>query len=356
MASLQEKEKSISFDENSNKYEFKGNISVDWDHEKCLKIVKEQWFDLETQEDKVVTRTFKYPSNMYKRQQLKQFGNIKTDKGVTTLGEEVFMEWSPHLFKGKNSHYVDNYVKKYTTNINRCFPDKLIINNDIQPNSHYKTLPDGKTWWDNQEGDEIMVKKDVYHPTQYYIDTYMIDYVNKHKKVKKHPDKLWRFSDNTFVGDDNIDKEKSIPTNLVLTPSFSGNSSSFIPLHRRKNFRSKYNNSNTGDNDNKGGSFLAPHLRRGDDMVKHSIKLFNFASLDGIEPKDILDWIREYNVMGYIKITIPKSRRTGRVCSFAFLNFKNELDKVNALKILSGLRLKFNHSIVSVEDASETRK
>lgn len=109
---------------------------------------------------------------------------------------------------------------------------------------------------------------------------------------------------------------------------------------------------NNGSNNTNNGSFLAPHLRHGSDVIKYSIKLYDFASLDGIEPKDILDWIRDYNIMGYIKITIPKSRRTGRVCTFAFLNFKNEMDKTNALQILKGERLKFNHSIVSVEDAS----
>jgi hypothetical protein len=355
-----QKEKSIPFDEKSGRFEFKGHLSVDWDHEKKLKIVKEQWMDVDTQEDKIVSRTITYPDGMYQRQQLPRFGNSsKVNKGVTTLGEEVFMEWSPHLFRGKNSHYVDNYIKEYTDNISKGFPDKLVINNEIQPDGHYKTLPDGKTWWDNEEGDEIMVKKEVFHPTQYYIDTYMIDYVNKHKKVRKRPGPLWKYSPNKFIGDDNVEKDTTPNSNQEVekAPSFVSNSNTFVPLHRRRNFRSKYsdNTNDSNDNSKSSGSFIAPHLRRGGDTVKYSIKLYDFASLDGIEPKDILDWIREYNVMGYIKITIPKSRRTGKVCTFAFLNFKNELDKTNALKVLTGLRLKFNHSIVSVEDASNDK-
>ena len=355
MTTSQQKTKSIPFDEFSGKFEFKGNISVDWDHEKQLKIVKEQWMDVDTQEDKIVTRTLTYPNNIYKRQQLPRFGNSKIDKGVTTLGEDVFMEWSPHLFKGKNSHYIDNYVKDYTSNISKRFPEKLIINNEIQPNSHHKTLPEGKTWWDSQEDDEIMVEKKVFQSTQYYIDTYMIDYVNKHKQIRKRPEPLWKYTPNKFIGD-NINEKERPTTNIVLTTSFSGSSDTFIPLHRRRNFRSKYSDTtgsnNNGSNNTNNGSFLAPHLRHGSDVIKYSIKLYDFASLDGIEPKDILDWIRDYNIMGYIKITIPKSRRTGRVCTFAFLNFKNEMDKTNALQILKGERLKFNHSIVSVEDAS----
>lgn len=356
MSTSQKIEKSIEFDEKSAKFEFKGHISVEWDHENHIKIVKELWVDVETLNDKFVTRTFTYPSNIYQRQQLQRFGNKKIDKGVTTLGEEVFMEWSPHLFKGKNSHYVDNYVNEYNTNIGKIFSEKLIINNEIQPD-YYKTLHEGKTWWDNEKEDEIKVKKDVYHPTPYYIDTYMIDYVNKHKQIMKRPNPIWKYSPNKFIGDDSNEKDTYTTTNPVATPSFVGNTNTFIPLHRRRNFRSKYND-DTNTNDNSNGSFLAPHLRRGGDSIKFSIKLYNFASLDGIEPKDILEWVREYNIIGYIKITIPKSRRTGRVCTFAFLNFKNELDKNNALNILMENRLKFNHSIVSVEDASgdnETR-
>jgi hypothetical protein len=350
------KEKSIPFDEFSGQFKFKGHLSVDWDHEKKRKIIKEQWIDVDTQEDKIVSRTITYPDGMYQRQQLPRFGSSsKADKGVTTLGEEVFMEWSPHLFKGKNSHYVDNYVKEYTDNISKGFPEKLIINNEIQPNAHYKTLPEGKTWWDNEEGDEIIVKKEVFHPTQYYIDTYMIDYVNKHKNIRKRPGPLWKYSPNKFMGDESDEKEISSTNIMLEKPSFIGNTNAFVPLHRRRNYRSRFGNNTEGSDTNK-GSFVAPHLRRGGDMVKHSIKLYDFASLDGIDPKDILDWVREYNVMGYIKITIPKSRRTGKVCTFAFLNFKNELDKTNALQILSGTRLKFNHSIVSVEDASSEKK
>lgn len=350
------KEKSIPFDEFSGQFKFKGHLSVDWDHEKKRKIIKEQWMDVDTQKDKIVSRTITYPDGMYQRQQLPRFGSSsKADKGVTTLGEEVFMEWSPHLFKGKNSHYVDNYVKEYTDNISKGFPEKLIINNEIQPNAHYKTLPEGKTWWDNEEGDVIMVKQEVFHPTQYYIDTYMIDYVNKHKKIRKRPGPLWKYSPNKFMGDESDEKETSSTNIMVEKPSFISNTNAFVPLHRRRNYRSRVGN-NTEGSDTNNGSFVAPHLRRGGDMVKHSIKLYDFASLDGIDPKDILDWVREYNVMGYIKITIPKSRRTGKVCTFAFLNFKNELDKSNALQILSGTRLKFNHSIVSVEDASSEKK
>ena len=351
-----QKEKSIPFDEFSRQFEFKGHLSVDWDHEKKLKIIKEQWMDVDTQENKIVSRTITYPDGMYQRQQLPRFGSSsKADKGVTTLGEEVFMEWSPHLFKGKNSHYVDNYVKEYTDNTSKGFPEKLIINNEIQPNGHYKKLPEGKTWWDNEEGDEFMVKKEVFHPTQYYIDTYMIDYVNKHKNIRKRPGPLWKYSPNKFIGDENKEKETSSTNIMVEIPSYNGKSNAFVPLHRRRNYQSRFGN-NTEGSDTNNGSFVAPHLRRGGDMVKHSIKLYDFASLDGIDPKDILDWVREYNVMGYIKITIPKSRRTGKVCTFAFLNFKNELDKSNALQILSGIRLKFNHSIVSVEDASSEKK
>jgi len=351
-----QKEKSIPFNEFSRQFEFKGHLSVDWDHEKKRKIIKEQWMDVDTQEDKIVSRTITYPDGMYQRQQLPRFGSSsKTDKGVTTLGEEVFMEWSPHLFKGKNSHYVDNYVKEYTDNTSKGFPEKLIINNEIQPNGHYKKLPEGKTWWDNEEGDEIMVKQEVFHPTQYYIDTYMIDYVNKHKNIRKRPGPLWKYSPNKFIGDENKEKETSSTNIMVEIPSYNGKSNAFVPLHRRRNYQSRFGN-NTEGSDTNNGSFVAPHLRRGGDMVKHSIKLYDFASLDGIDPKDILDWVREYNVIGYIKITIPKSRRTGKVCTFAFLNFKNELDKSNALQILSGIRLKFNHSIVSVEDASSEKK
>lgn len=353
MATFQQNSKSIPFDEKSGQYEFKGHLSVDWDHEKRIKIVKEKWVDVDTQEDKIVTRTFSYPKSIYKRQQLPRFGNVRKDKGVTTLGEEVFMEWSPQLFKGNNSKYVDNYVNEYTNNINKHFADKLVINNDIQPNS-YKTLPEGKTWWDSASEDEILVNKKVFNPPQYYIDTYMIDYVNKYKKIRNHPPLLWKNSPNTFIGD-NITEKENKTVSPVSHPTFMGNSNAFIPLHRRRNFRSKYANDAT-NNTSGSGSFLAPHLRRGNDVVKYSIKLFNFASLDGIEPKDILDWIREYNIMGYIKITIPKSRRTGRVCTFAFLNFKNEGDKTNALQILMGKRLKFNHSIVSVEDASDEKE
>lgn len=354
-----QKEKSIPFDEFSGKFEFKGHLSVDWDHEKKLKIIKEQWIDIDTQEDKIISRTITYPDGMYQRQQLPRFGSSsKVNKGVTTLGEEVFMEWSPHLFRGKNSHYVDNYVKEYTNNISKGFPEKLIINNEIQPNSHYKILPEGKTWWDNEKGDEIMVKKDVFRPTQYYIDTYMIDYVNKHKKIRKLPGPLWKYSPNKFIGDESDEKETSSTNIIVEKPSFIGSENAFVPLHRRRNYQSRFGNNTDGSDTNNSntGSFLAPHLRRGSDMVKHSIKLYDFASLDGIEPKDILDWVREYNVIGYIKITIPKSRRTGKVCTFAFLNFRNELDKNNALQILTGIRLKFNHSIVSIEDASSEKK
>ena len=356
----------LVFDENSGEYEFKEYLGLEWDNDNNSKIVKEKWVNVNTNEDKIIKRTVKYSKAVYDRKHLKKYGNVKKDDNITTLGEDVFMEWNPHLFKGKNSHIVDNYVKDYLVNVNKVFPEKLIINNDIQLNNKPTILPNGKTWWDiepeeikemvksknqNEETDNnvetinrVEKEKYTYLPVQYYIDTTMINFVNKFKKVRNKPGLLWNNSKFDKEKQSSNEPELSMITN---TPGTSDNNGKFVPAHRRRNFKSK-----TSNMDSSSDTFVPIHLRKMIDGIKYSIKLYNFNSLEGIEPKDILDWVREYNVDGYIKVTMPKSRKTGKICSFLFLNFKNENDKTLAFKILSQNKLKFNHSIISVEDTS----
>lgn len=366
MTTLSERQKpDIDFDEKSREYEFKEYLGLEWDNDNNSKIVKEKWINVITNEYKIIKRTVKYSKAEYNRKLLQPYGNAKKDTNITTLGEDVFMEWNPHLFKGKNSHIVDNYVKDYLSNVNKVFSEKLIINNDIQLNNKPTILPNGKTWWDigpeeikeiktvkNKEKEtnnnvetinRVEKEKYTYLPAQYYIDTTMIDFVNKFKKVKNKPGLLWnnsRFDE---------EKQSSNKPELLITntPGTSDNNGKFIPAHRRKNFKSKASNVDTSS-----GTFVPIHLRKMIDDIKYSIKLYNFNSLEGIEPKDILDWVRGYDVEGYIKVTMPKSRKTGKICSFVFLNFKNENDKTMAFQILSRNKLKFNHSIISVEDTS----
>jgi len=351
------------FDEKSGDYEFKEYLSNEWDNDNYSRIIKEKWINVNTHEPKIIRRTLKYSKTIYDRQHLERYGNEKKNKNVTTLGEDVFMEWSPHLFKGKNSHIVDNYVKDYLNNIYKVFPEKLIINNDIQLNNNITYLPNGKTWWDinsneikelkkgNLEdlndnvktNDSINKEKYSYSPEQNYIDTTMIDFVNKFKKIQNKPNLIW----NKNINEERKDNNELISSSLINTTSDGDYDGKFIPAHRRTNFRSKANNFDSTE-----GSYVPLHLRKNTDSIKYSIKLYNFNSLDGIEPKDILDWVREYDVSGYIKITIPKNRKTGKMCSFVFLNFKNENDKNMAFQILTKNRLKYYHSIISVEDTS----
>ena len=357
----------LVFDENSGDYDFEQYLGLEWDNDNNSKIVKEKWINVNTNKHIIIKRTTKYSKSVYDRKQLRHFGKVKKDDNITTLGEDVFMEWNPHLFKGKNSHIVDNYVKDYLANVNKVFPEKLIINNDIQLNNKPTILPSGKTWWDiepeeikemvkskneNEKTDNdverinrVEKEKYTYIPAQYYIDTTMIDFVNKFKKVRNKPGLLWNNS--------KFEKEQSSKENEpsvvfnTLGLNNNDNDGKFVPAHRRRNFKSKVSNV-----DSSSETFIPIHLRKMIDGIKYSIKLYNFNSLEGIEPKDILDWVREYNVDGYIKVTIPKSRKTGKICSFLFLNFKNENDKTLAFKILSKNKLKFNHSIISVEDTS----
>jgi hypothetical protein len=353
------------FDEKSGDYEFKEYLSNEWDSDNYSRIIKEKWINVNTHEPKIIKRKLTYSKVIYDRLHLKHYGNENKNKNITTLGEDVFMEWGPHLFKGKNSHIVDNYVKDYLNNIYKVFPEKLIINNDIQLNNNITYLPNGKTWWDinpneineleikNLENlndnvknnDNINKEKYSYFPEQYYIDTTMIDFVNKFKKIQNTPNLLW----NKDIKEDRIDNNELISSSssLINTTSNGDNDGKFIPAHRRTNFRSKANNFDSTE-----VSYVPLHLRKNNDSIKYSIKLYNFNNLNGVESIDILEWVREYDICGYIKITIPKNRKTGKLSSFVFLNFKNEDDKNMAFQILTKNRLKYCHSIISVEDTS----
>lgn len=369
MLSIETKCTTIQFNENDVAFEFKGYMDMKWDDNKCQKFVTEQWLYLPDNELHTVVKKYTYSAVVYKRMHIKPYGkNSKSDK-LTSIADEVFMEWSPHLFKGAKMEFVSDYVSEFINDVSKLYPEKIIINNDIQPMS--KVLPEGKTWWDINEDELNLVSiKTNNEPIQYYMDVDMITYVNKFKKVKPPRPLIWKNQDNNFItptlNDDGsytyTNNKKDNPykldsanntnnynnynnnTNVNGTISEDGK---YIPLHRRKNTNSILSS------DMNSASFVPLHLRNKIDSVKFSIKLYNFSSLDGIEPCDILEWVRGYKIEGYIKIAMPKNKRTGKICSFAFLNFKSLNDKNTALAILQNNKLKFNHSIISVEDTSK---
>ena len=349
---------SIPFYEDEGDFTFNNYLDVEWDDNNNKKIIKEKWTDNTNDKTITVKRVLKYPENVYRRQRLKPFGKGANDKNLTSLGDEVFMEWTPHLFTGKNESIIDNYINDFKTNPGKKYKEKIIINNEIQSFSGLKRLPRGQTWWDvndklinGEENPETMdMSEDTFEiPTQYYVDTEVLDLVNKLKETEKHKGLLWINQENEYQKTHSQDKDNiSNQDTSSATTSSMGNDGTFVPIHKRKNFRNRVH-----PGDNESGNYVPLHLRRKLEANKYSIKLYNFTNLDGVDGKDILDWVRGYDVMGYIKITIPKSRRTGKLCSFVFLNFKTENDKSQALEVLLQNKLKFNHSIISVEDASK---
>jgi len=367
MLSVETKCTTIKFNETDSAFEFKGYIDMKWDDTKCQKFVTEQWLYLPSNELHTVVKKYTYPPLVYKRMHIKPYGKHSKSDKLTSIGDEVFMEWSPHLFKGVRSEFISDYVSEFINDVSKLYPEKIIINNDIQPMT--KVLPEGKTWWDINEDDLnlVSIKLDN-NPIQYYIDVDMINYVNKFKKVKAPRPLLWKNQENnfitpmlnddgsyTYINNNNNNNDKNTKINSISNNNTTVNGTisedgKYIPLHRRKN------NNTMLSSDMNSASFVPLHLRNKSDNITFSIKLYNFSSLDGIEPCDILEWVRGYNVEGYIKVTIPKNRRTGKICSFIFLNFKSVNDKNTAMSILQNNKLKFNHSIISIEDTSKDLK
>ena len=303
---------------------------------------------------------FSTPKSVSERHEFKPFGkanDVVQNKNITTYGEDVFIEYNPMVFLGKQGLYrADAYLKNVI-------------------HSYAKNIPVTEIIVLKSEFTEPVVERD------YSYLKNISEPTNQDNSKDKRQDKSTEHWD--WWGDDNInDKINSQNTDYEQTPEYKCSIAELIPEVLEKlqianklirdmaslnpktlesvKFRTLLPNTVTTVS---GGRF-AP-VRRNienntdrlhNDRLNHadfddnfSIRISNFSNPDDLTTYAIKDILYEY--MGDIKfkVSIPRNKETNQNKDFAFINFISEADLHKAFELLSAQRIFMDSAILYVE-------
>jgi hypothetical protein len=337
---------------------------------------------------------FSKQKSVTERQLFKPFGkavDVVQNKNITTYGEDVFIEYNPMVFLGKQGlvradAYLKNVMQSYkknqpvteiivlkseftATDVER---DYSYLKNISDPPKQDKSTEHWDWWGDDNINDKInaqytvctgIVSPDQCNATgvthnsgvpfcsqkgmglefsvsgNEYDQTNTINPVPKYKLsiaelIPEVLDKL-QIANNLIRDIASLNpktlesvKFRTLPTNTGVNAS----GGRFAPV--RRNIE---NNADRLNND---------RLNHADFDDNFSIRISNFSNPDDLTTYAIKDILYEY--MGDIKfkVSIPRNKETNKNKDFAFINFISEADLHKAFELLSAQRIFMDSAIL----------
>ena len=310
---------------------------------------------------------FSTPKSVSERHEFKPFGkaiDVVQNKNITTYGEDVFIEYNPMVFLGKQGlcradAYLKNVIHSYAKNIpvteiivlkseftaTDVERDYSYLKNISEPtnqdNSKDKRQDKSTEHWDWWGDDNINDKINA----QYNDYDHGTNTINPEPKYKLSiaeliPEVLEKLQiANKLIRDMASLNPKTLESVKFRTlPANTGGNSSggrFAPV--RRNIE---NNTDRLHND---------RLNHADFDDNFSIRISNFSNPDDLTTYAIKDILYEY--MGDIKfkVSIPRNKETNQNKDFAFINFISEADLHKAFELLSAQRIFMDSAILYVE-------
>lgn len=300
---------------------------------------------------------FNVPKTVDERRAFKPFGkatDVIANKNITTIGDDIFMEYKPIMFLGPSGMtYVNNYINDIINAVknNTALTYNISIQTDdiVQPltmngDNSTQMAPYNWDWW----GDDDINNKINTLECHNIMSTQTVG--TKHSYAYLYSDVISDIVDKLSIAQKLI-KEFNVPiTNNDKTIKFreinnavtsdTKQQSRFIPKALR-----------TSQNTNQSGEYLSSNSTSVIHDDNWSIRISNFTDTNNLNQSLIRDLLSEYLGDVKYKISIPRDKETNTNKDFAFLNFNSECDMNTALSTLTSQRIYFDSAILYIEQS-----
>ena len=303
---------------------------------------------------------FSTQKSVSERYEFKSFGkaiDVVQNKNITTYGEDVFIEYNPMVFLGKQGlaradAYLKNVLQSYAKNIpvteiivlKSEFTEPVVerdysylknisepTNQDNSKDKRQDKSTEHWDWWgDDNINDKINSQNTDYEQTPEYkcsIAELIPEVLEKLQIANKLIRDMASLNPKTLESV----KFRTLQPNTVTTVS----GGRFAPVRRNiENNTDRLHNdrpAHTDFNDN------------------YSIRISNFSNPDDLTTYAIKDALYEFIDNIPFKVSIPRNKETNKNKDFAFINFISEADLHKAFELLSAQRIFMDSAILYVE-------
>lgn len=278
------------------------------------------------------------------RQEFKPFGKaIDTvqNKNITTYGEDVFIEYNPMVFLGKQgSIRADNYLKRVITAYAKNEPvtDIIMLKSEFADNSTFDKLQHAQSYsntWDWWGDDDINKKINAYELNN--------DLSNAQNRIN-HKQKITI----TELIPEVIDKIHIANKLIREMDSFNPKSHDTVTFRNIQSTTAKTTHSNARFEPVR-RNIDANRVNQADFDDNFSIRISNFTNPDDLTTYAIKDALYEFMDDIPFKVSIPRNKETNKNKDFAFINFVSEADLNKAFEQLSKQRIFMDSAILYIE-------
>jgi hypothetical protein len=280
------------------------------------------------------------------RQEFKPFGKaIDTvqNKNITNYGEDVFIEYNPIVFLGKQGNrradaYLNHVINAYAKN--EPVTDIIMLKAEFADNSTFDKLQNAQSYsntWDWWGDDDINEKINAYE-----LNNSLLNAQNgiNHKQKITITELIPEVIDKIHIANKLIREMASFNPKSHDTVTFRNlQSTTARPTHSNARFEPVRRNM---DNH-------ADKQTHADFDDNYSIRISNFSDPDSLTTYSIKDVLYEFMDNIPIKVSIPRNKETNKNKDFAFINFVSETDLNNAFEQLSKQRIFMDSAILYIE-------